>query len=78
VDIQAEIDEIRNIEEQWVDAINTKDIDKIVSFCSPDIVIMDANVPISVGHQAVRKSYFSSVDSTILISHTEKVDVLEV
>ena len=43
-------DAIRNIEDQWVAAIKAKDIDKIVSFCSPDIVIMDANVPISVGH----------------------------
>jgi ketosteroid isomerase-like protein len=69
---------IRNIEDQWVAAIKAKDIDKIVSFCSPDIVIMDANVPISVGHQAVRKSYSSPADATTSISHSETVDALEV
>jgi ketosteroid isomerase-like protein len=71
-------DSIRNIEDQWVAAIKAKDIDKIVSFCSPDIVIMDANVPISVGHQAVRKSYSSPSDSTTSVSQSETVDAIEV
>ena len=71
-------DAIRSIEDQGVAAIKAKDIDKIVSFCSPDIVIMDANVPISVGHQAVRKSYSSPADSTTSVSQSETVDALEV
>jgi ketosteroid isomerase-like protein len=71
-------DAIRSIEDQWVAAIKAKDIDKIVSFCSPDIVIMDANVPINVGHQAVRKSYSSPADSTTSVSHSETVDGIEI
>ena len=71
-------DAIRNIEDQWVAAIKAKDIDKIVSFCSTDIVIMDANVPISGGHQAVRQSYSSPADDTTSVSHLETVDAIVV
>jgi ketosteroid isomerase-like protein len=56
VDTRAEADTIRDIERQWSDAMNAKDIDKILSLCGPDFSEMPANGPILVGQQAMRKS----------------------
>ena len=56
VDTRAEADALRNIEAQWTAAANARDIDKILSLTAPDYVVMDTNAPLSVGHQAYRKS----------------------
>jgi ketosteroid isomerase-like protein len=55
VDARTEADAIRSIERQWSDAMNAKDIDKILSLCGPDFTEMPANAPIVVGQQAMRK-----------------------
>jgi ketosteroid isomerase-like protein len=79
VDIRAEADALRNIEGQWTAATKARDIDKIVSLTAPDIVVMDANAPLGVGHQALRKSVESWLADT-LVSRTlsETVDAVEV
>ena len=79
VDTRAEADAIRNIAAQWAVATKARDIDKIVSLYSPDIVIMDANVPLSVGHKALNKTYESWLTDT-LISKTllDEIDAVEV
>jgi uncharacterized protein (TIGR02246 family) len=79
VDTRAEADALRNIEVQWLAATKTRDIDKIVSLYAPDAVAMDANVPICVGHEAIRKLFESWLADT-LVSKTlsDTVDAVEV
>jgi ketosteroid isomerase-like protein len=79
VDTRAEADAIRSIEAQWDAAEKARDIDKIVSLTAPDIVVMDANAPTSVGHQALRKSYESWFADTLHSStYSQAVDAVEV
>jgi uncharacterized protein (TIGR02246 family) len=54
VDTTAELDAIRNIEAEWTDAVRARDVDKLLGFFAPDAVTMDANAPISTGHDAIR------------------------
>jgi ketosteroid isomerase-like protein len=79
IDTRAEADTLRNIEAQWEAAINAKDIDKLVSLNAPDVVILDANFPMRVGHQALRKSFESMLaDTTVVGTHSETVEAVEV
>jgi len=50
-------DAIRNIEDQWVAANKAKDINKVVSIFASDAVVMEPNKPISVGIEAIKKSW---------------------
>ena len=79
VNTRAEADTLRNIEAQWEAAMKARDIDKLVSLDAPDIIIMDANVPMSVGHQALRKSLESVLaDTAVSRTFSETVDAVEV
>jgi uncharacterized protein (TIGR02246 family) len=79
VDTRAEADAIRSIEALWDAAEKARDIDKIVGLTAPDIVVMDANAPTSVGHQALRKSYESWFADTLHSStYSQAVDAVEV
>ena len=73
-------DAIRNIEDQWAAANKAKDINKAVSFFASDAVVMEPNMPISVGIEAIRKSqesWFS--DTTVLYNtFTATIDTIEV
>jgi uncharacterized protein (TIGR02246 family) len=48
---------IRKLDQQWVQAIAAKDLDKTVSFYSPDARLMPPNQPPSVGSEQIRKSW---------------------
>mgnify|MGYP002352002222 FL=1 len=80
IDIQAEAEVIKNIEEQWTAAIVAKDIDKIMDIFAPEAVIMNANVPACSGFQAIRESQESwFADTTILHeSFKSAIDTIEV
>jgi uncharacterized protein (TIGR02246 family) len=73
-------DAIRNIEDQWVAANKAKDINKVISIYTSDAVQIEPNKPISVGIEAIRKSweiYFS--DTTLLLNTmTQTIDNIEV
>ena len=80
VDARSEANAIRNLEDQWTVANKAKDIDKIVSFFASDAVVMEPNMPISVGIEAIRKSqesWFS--DTTVLYNtFTATIDTIEI
>lgn len=80
VDIVAEAEAIRNLEEQWNIALQTSDANKIISFFSTEIVSMQSNKPIAVGIQAARnitESMFA--DTTLLFkTYTTTIDAIEV
>jgi len=73
-------DAIRNIEDQWAVANKTKDINKVVSLITSDAVMIEPNKPISVGIEAIKKSWelwFS--DTTYLHNtYTQTTDNIEV
>ena len=80
VDLVGEADAIRNIEDLWVAANKAKDINKVISIYTSDAVQIEPNKPISVGIEAIRKSweiYFS--DTTLLLNTmTQTIDNIEV
>ncbi|MCX6225541.1 MAG: nuclear transport factor 2 family protein [Bacteroidia bacterium] len=80
VDVRAEADAIRNLEDQWAVAIRSKDVDKIVSYYAPDAVSMPADKPILSGTQAIRKSQEAEFADTTsdYKTYSSKVDAVEV
>ena len=69
VDILAEAETIRNLEEQWTSAVQNKDIDKIMNFYATDAVWMYPNMPIINGPQAIREKLVTDfADTTILFN----------
>ena len=73
-------DAIRNIEDQWAAANKAKDINKAVSLFASDAVVMEPNIPISVGIEAIRKSWESWFSDTTYLHHTitQTIDTIEV
>ncbi len=71
---------IRNIEGKWMEAIKAKDTDKIVNFYASNAVGMFANFPISVGKEAIRKSWELWFSDTTFISENyfAPIDTIEV
>jgi ketosteroid isomerase-like protein len=80
VDIVAEAEVIRNLEEQWNVALQNKDVDKIMNFYASDAVSMSQNMPLKVGHQAIRERMESNFADSALFFDTYKgfVDIVEV
>ena len=67
VDIAAEADVIRNLENQWVIANQTKDIAKVMTFFSPEGVQMMPGKDIVVGLQSIQREFeLSFADTTLL------------
>jgi len=80
VDTIAEADSIRNLEDQWLDAILAKDANKILSFYSTEAISMSPNKPIAIGLEAIRNGIESMLADTSLIFNTYSgnVDAIEV
>lgn len=80
VDVQLDKDAIRNNEDQWTVALQTRDVEKIMGFYSTEAVSMRSNQPISIGLDAIRNGIKSMIADTTLLFNTYKgkVDVVEV
>lgn len=80
VDMVAEAEAIRNLENQWLVALQNKDTDKIMSIYSPEGVVMKPNNAIYAGHQSIRKQVESDfADTTVLWNTTTStIDIIEV
>jgi len=80
VDIQAETDAVRNLEDQWTVALQTGDVEKILSFHAPEAVGLRPNQPILVGLDAIRNRTVSMfADTTLLFNtYTGTIDIIEV
>jgi ketosteroid isomerase-like protein len=70
VDLVAEAESIRNIEDQWVAANKAKDINKVISIFASDAVLMDPNKPITVGIDAIKKSWELWFSDTTYLHNT--------
>jgi len=78
--MSVESNAIRNIIEQWANAVKSKDVSQIVNFFSQDGVSMSDDIPISVGQKAIMtqtKNWFS--DTTIMFdTYSTTVDTVEI
>jgi ketosteroid isomerase-like protein len=70
VDIQAEIDTVRKLENKWTTSLQTKDIDQIIALTSSDCILMRPNAIVVSGHQAIRDRYDSHFKDTTLLFET--------
>src|SRR4029079_13851893 len=56
--------EIQALENEWADALNKKDIEKLMSLYADDIVSMPNEMPMITGKAAVRKQQESELANT--------------
>ncbi len=80
VDMVAEAEAIRNIEDQWVAANKAKDINKVISIFASDAVMLEPNKPISIGTEAIKKSWELWFSDTTYLHNTitQTTDNIEV
>ena len=80
VDTVAEVEAIRNIENQWTVALQNKDIDKVMSLYSPEGVVMKPNNTVFVGLQSIRTQVESDFADTTMLWNTTSttIDIIEV
>jgi len=80
VDLIAEAEAVRNIENQWTVALQNKDTEKIMSFYSSEGVVMEPNNEIYVGLQGIRNQLESEFADTIMLRNTltTTIDAVEV
>jgi len=78
VDISKDIEALRLIEDQWVEAATAGDIDKILSWYAPNSVDIAYNAPVSLDHQPRRKaieSWFKTIDLKSIKNTTDDIQV---
>lgn len=80
VNIVAEAETIRSIENQWTVALQNKDVNKVMSIYSPEGVVMKPNNAIYVGLQAIRGQVESDFADTAILWNTTStsIDITEV
>ena len=80
VDLVAEAEAIRNIENQWTVALRNKDTEKILSFYSSEGVVMKPNNEIYIGLQSIRNQVESNFADTTMLWNTTTgtIDAVEV
>jgi ketosteroid isomerase-like protein len=80
VDILAETEAIRSLEDQWSAAIASRDLEKSMSSLVADAVMMDSNVPTYNGLEAIRKATEDWYADTIFLfnTYTYGIDIIEV
>ena len=80
VDLKAEAEAIRSLEDQWLAANKAKDINKVLSIFASDAVVMEKNMPITVGIDAIQKSWEKWFSDTTFMhnSLTGTTDNIEV
>ena len=80
IDVKAEADAIMNLENQWTDALQSGDVDKIMSFFDSSAVSMPSNKPIISGLQAIRaRTELNFADTALNYkTYTCEIDIVEV
>ena len=74
VDVEADIEAIKNVTEKWEVAYNDSDIDSLMSLYADNSVRIPANQPIVIGKEAVRNSFQQEFD---LVTNQEDDVVVE-
>jgi uncharacterized protein (TIGR02246 family) len=77
IDVQAEIEAVRDFDLAWQAAFAAGDVEEALSFLAPDAVMMGPNAPAVVGREAHRgdfEAYFADPD----VSSSWTAEVIEV
>ena len=77
IDVNAEADAIRELDQEWQAAAAAKDVDALLSYYAPDVVKMAANAPAEVGRESLREDY-ETLFSDPSVSYGWSADVIEV
>jgi ketosteroid isomerase-like protein len=80
IDTAAEADLIRDLENQWTEAIKATDVDKIISFYATEAVSMSNEAPITIGPQNIKSRIEKQfADTTVLFeTYSGTIDAIEV
>jgi ketosteroid isomerase-like protein len=80
VDILAEADAIRNLENLWIVANKTKDVDKVLTFFSNEAILIEPNTPICEGLQSIKEIWESMATDTTFLwdTYSATIDKIEV
>ncbi len=80
VDLKADADAIRNMEEQWNVALLKSDPETIMNFYANDAVVINSAKPTIVGLEGIRKATESNFADTTLLFNTYSatIDAIEV
>ena len=80
VDITAEANAIRDLENQWIAANKSKDIDKVMTFISPEVVMIEPNAPNYEGLRSIKELWGSMFADTTLMweTYSATIDKIEV
>jgi ketosteroid isomerase-like protein len=75
-----DVEAIRNIENQFAEAVRTKDLNKVLDIYANDAVEMPPNEPIAIGREAIKKGWEDWFSDTTYL-HNEircKIDTIVV
>jgi uncharacterized protein (TIGR02246 family) len=75
-----DVDAIRKIDNQWANAVRTKDLNKVLDIYAPDAIEMPPNEPIAIGREAIKKGWEEWFNDTTYLHNeiTSKIDTIVV
>ena len=53
----SDLDDVKRVLHEWLDGLDSGDLERMVKTCDPEVVICNENRPTTVGIQAVRDKY---------------------
>lgn len=77
IDVAAEAEAIRGLDQRWQAAAAAKDVEAVLSYYAPQVVKMGANAPAQVGRESLREGY-QAVFSDPDFSYGWSIEVVEV
>jgi ketosteroid isomerase-like protein len=51
----SDVETIRKIDNQWANAVRTKDLNKVLDIYASDAIEMPPNEPVAIGREAIKK-----------------------
>jgi ketosteroid isomerase-like protein len=76
----SDVETIRKIENQWANAVRTKDLNKVLDIYASDAIEMPPNEPIAIGREAIKKGWEEWFNDTTYLHNeiTSKIDTIVV
>lgn len=74
----SDVEAIRKIENEWADAIRTKDLNKVLDIYAPDAIEMPPNEPVAIGIEAIKKGWEEWFNDTTYLHNetTSEIDTI--
>ena len=51
------VDDVKHVLNEWLEGLDSGDLERMVSTCDPEVVICNENQPTTIGVQAIRDKY---------------------